>query len=120
MERRSRGFLNTAGLVMASILGMGAGAAAGSTPAPAAPPRPRGRSRSKDTFHTFRHPARTMDKLLGEVAMAGPGPRYIEMPRLAAKRERQLWRAVKRGRVSQIERKLSALTGQPLWTPPAR
>lgn len=120
MERKPPKLLNRAGLLIGSILGLNAGGAMPPARSQTAAPPRRGRGRARGSkLQPFRHPARTLDVLVGCALMAGPADRYLESPALAAKRKRQLWRAVKRGRAAQIEQKLSAYTGQPLYTRPA-
>jgi len=66
----------------------------------------------KSIRRTFRHKGRTLAQLIGDAAMASPAPRYLDKPRLAAKRWRALQRALLRGRRAQVESALGSYTGE--------
>ena len=61
---------------------------------------------------TFAYQTPALAVLVGDFAMATPASRYLDKPRLAAKRRRDIERALRRGRRTQIAAKLNAYAGR--------
>ena len=61
---------------------------------------------------TFAYQVPALAVLVGDFAMATPASRYLDKPRLAAKRRRDIERALRRGRRTQIAAKLNAYAGR--------
>lgn len=66
---------------------------------------------SKYKWRIFAYKAPTLAVLAGDFAMASPAARYLDKPRLAAKRRRAVERALRRGRRTQAVKKLNSYVG---------
>ena len=66
---------------------------------------------SKYRWRIFAYKVPTLDVLIGNFAMAAPAARYADTPKLAAKRRRNVERALRRGRRTQVAKKIASFTG---------
>lgn len=66
---------------------------------------------SRYKWRIFAYKVPTLDVLIGNFAMATPAARYTDKPRLAAKRRRNVERALRRGRRTQVAKKIASFTG---------
>lgn len=66
----------------------------------------------KSIRRTFRHRGPSVTDLKLAFSAARPAERYLDKPRLAAKRRRAVERALRRGRRTQIEQAIGSYTGE--------